>query len=101
MKIVTRDAIGVYVEIGQRKGRILITWEDIGLLEDEKMARHLGIASVLKTTPEARRRAQEGRPPGPAVKRCKESTLRPLEPPVTPWTDTDAEESYTLRSCPM
>lgn len=36
MKIVTRDAIGVYVEIGQRKGRILITWDEIGVLQAEK-----------------------------------------------------------------
>lgn len=57
MKIVTRDAIGVYVEIGQRKGRILITWEDIGLLEDERTLRLL--PRGVKSAPEVRARAHK------------------------------------------
>jgi hypothetical protein len=41
MRIVTRDQVGVYVEVDQRKGRILLTWDEIGALQDEK-ARHCG-----------------------------------------------------------
>jgi hypothetical protein len=41
MRIITRDQIGVYVEVDQRKGRILLTWDEIGALQEER-SRHLG-----------------------------------------------------------
>jgi hypothetical protein len=41
MRIITRDQIGVYVEVDQRKGRILLTWDEIGALHEEK-SRYFG-----------------------------------------------------------
>lgn len=41
MRIITRDRVGVYVEIDQRKGRILLTWDEIGVLQEER-SRRLG-----------------------------------------------------------
>jgi hypothetical protein len=49
MRIVLRDAVGVYVEVGQRKGRILITWDEIGVLQAEK-ERYRGVARAVKPT---------------------------------------------------
>jgi hypothetical protein len=36
VKIVTRDQVGIYVEIAQRKGHILLSWDDIAALQAQK-----------------------------------------------------------------
>jgi hypothetical protein len=54
MRIITRDQVGVYVEVDQRKGRILLTWDEIGALQEER-SRHFGQG---KARPVARAQAR-------------------------------------------
>lgn len=58
MRIITRDHVGVYVEIDQRRGRILLTWEEIAVLQEEK-ARFLERPKAGKGTHEKMRSMEE------------------------------------------